>query len=288
MSQGGMNKTLRHVTVLEEAHNLLKRTSAGPGAEGADLAGKSVEMLANAIAEMRTYGEGFIIADQAPGLLDEAVIRNTNTKIILRLPDYTDRQLVGRAIGLNDDQIDELSKLKQGVAAVYQNDWVEAVLCQVDRFEPEPAEDFSKNCGKPLPSFTELPPYDAHSLLIELASGHLYVEPSDRRVLHAELPVKVKCLMFEYGKSTASDKTEKLAAVAYHFLNLEPAFKDAESVSDTAQRIRMIRSKLEPFTNELSEKEAAFILTLIAYVEMKRHPEQECMIYCLNKEGGIY
>lgn len=170
----------------------------------------------------------------------------------------------------------------------YQNDWVEAVLCQVDRFEPEPAEDFSKNCGKPLPSFTELPPYDAHSLLIELASGHLYVEPSDRRVLHAELPVKVKCLMFEYGKSTASDKTEKLATVAYHFLNLEPAFKDAESVSDTAQRIRMIRSKLEPFTNELSEKEAAFILTLIAYVEMKRHPEQECMIYCLNKEGGIY
>ena len=202
MSQGGMNETLRHVTVLEEAHNLLKRTSTVQGAVGADLAGKSVEMLANAIAEMRTYGEGFIIADQAPGLLDEAVIRNTNTKIILRLPDYTDRQLVGRAIGLNDDQIDELSKLKQGVAAVYQNDWVEAVLCQVDHFEPEPAEDFSKNCGKSLPSFTELPPYDAHSLLIELASGRLYVEPSDRRVLNAELPVKVKCLMFEYSETS--------------------------------------------------------------------------------------
>ena len=89
--------------------------------------------------------EKALSSDQAPGLLDEAVIRNTNTKIILRLPDYADRQLVGKAIGLNDDQIDELSKLKQGVAAVYQNDWVEAVLCQVDRFEPEPAEDFSKN-----------------------------------------------------------------------------------------------------------------------------------------------
>ena len=288
MSQGGMNKTLRHVTVLEEAHNLLKRTSAVQSAVGADLAGKSVEMLANAIAEMRTYGEGFIIADQAPGLLDEAVIRNTNTKIILRLPDYTDRQLVGKAIGLNDDQIDELSKLKQGVAAVYQNDWVEAVLCQVDRFEPEPAEDFSKNCGKPLPSFTELPPYDAHSLLIELASGRLYVEPSDRRVLHAELPVKVKCLMFEYGKSAASDKTEKLAAVAYHFLNSGHTFKETESVFDAARWMRTIRSKLEPFTKELSEKEVAFILTLIVYAEMKRHPEHECMIYCLNKEGEIY
>ena len=74
-------------------------------------------MLANSIAEMRTYGEGFIIADQAPGLLDMSVIRNTNTKIVLRLPDISDRELVGRAASLNDNQILELSKLKTGVAA---------------------------------------------------------------------------------------------------------------------------------------------------------------------------
>ena len=54
---------------------------------------------------MRTYGEGFIIADQAPGLLDMAVIRNTNTKVILRLPDQSDRELVGKAARLTDDQI---------------------------------------------------------------------------------------------------------------------------------------------------------------------------------------
>ena len=70
---------LRHLTVLEEAHNLLKRTSYDQGSDSANLLGKSVEMLANSIAEMRTYGEGFVIADQAPGLLDMAVIRNTNT-----------------------------------------------------------------------------------------------------------------------------------------------------------------------------------------------------------------
>ena len=56
-----MNAKLNHVTVLEEAHNLLKRTSTGQSSEGANLLGKSVEMLTNAIAEMRTYGEGFII-----------------------------------------------------------------------------------------------------------------------------------------------------------------------------------------------------------------------------------
>lgn len=134
MTQSSMNSSLRHITVLEEAHNLLKRTSAEQSSESADLTGKSVEMISNAIAEMRTYGEGFIIADQAPGLLDMAAIRNTNTKIILRLPDLEDRQLVGKAANLNDSQIDELAKLPCGVASVYQNEWIQPVLCKVVRF----------------------------------------------------------------------------------------------------------------------------------------------------------
>ena len=134
MCSSGMNSRLRHVTVLEEAHNLLRKTSAEQSQEGANLQGKSVEMLANAIAEMRTYGEGFIIADQAPGLLDMSVIRNTNTKIILRLPDEEDRKLVGKSVALKEAQIDELSKLPLGVAAVYQNEWPEAVLCKIEAY----------------------------------------------------------------------------------------------------------------------------------------------------------
>lgn len=131
----GNNAKLRHVTVLEEAHNLLRRTSSEQSQDSANLQGKAVEMLTNAIAEMRTYGEGFIIADQAPGLLDMAVIRNTNTKLILRLPDESDRLLVGKAAGLTEDQIPELARLDVGVAAVFQNHWLEPVLCKVDRFD---------------------------------------------------------------------------------------------------------------------------------------------------------
>lgn len=134
MTEGRINSPLRHVTVLEEAHNLLKRTSTEQSQDSGNLLGKSVEMLANAIAEMRTYGEGFIIADQSPGLLDLSVIRNTNTKIIMRLPDQDDRELVGRAANLNDDQITELARLPVGVAAVYQNNWIEPVLCQVEKY----------------------------------------------------------------------------------------------------------------------------------------------------------
>ena len=81
-----MNLPLRHITILEEAHHLLRRTSTAQSSEGSNVLGKSVEMISNAIAEMRSYGEGFVIVDQSPGLLDMSVMRNTNTKLILRLP----------------------------------------------------------------------------------------------------------------------------------------------------------------------------------------------------------
>ena len=130
-----MNSKLKHVTVLEEAHNILKRISNEQNSESSNVSGKSVEMLSNAIAEMRTYGEGFIIADQSPNAVDVSAIRNTNTKIIMRLPDEVDRRLAGKAAALKDEQLDEIAKLPKGVAVVYQNDWIEPVLCKINRFE---------------------------------------------------------------------------------------------------------------------------------------------------------
>ena len=102
-------------------------------------------MLSNAIAEMRTYGEGFIIADQSPGAVDISAIRNTNTKIIMRLPEESDRRISGKAAALKDNQIDEITRLPQGVAVVYQNDWLEPVLCKIDRFTGEEIEFLEKD-----------------------------------------------------------------------------------------------------------------------------------------------
>jgi len=129
----GTNCLLKHITILEEAHNLLRRTSTDQGQESANVQGKSVEMISNSIAEMRTYGEGFIIVDQSPTTVDISAIKNTNTKIIMRLPEFNDCEAVGHSIGLKDDQILELSKLDKGVAAIYQNNWLEAVLTKIDK-----------------------------------------------------------------------------------------------------------------------------------------------------------
>ena len=138
------NEGLRHITVLEEAHNLLKSTTAGTGES--NLIGKSVEMLTNTIAEIRTYGEGFIIVDQSPSSVDIAAIKNTNTKIVLRTPEANDREAVGHSMGLNEDQINEIAKLPSGVAVVYQNDWVSPVLTLIDK-----ADVVEKDYVNPIP-----------------------------------------------------------------------------------------------------------------------------------------
>ena len=92
-----------------------------------------MEMLTNTIAEIRTYGEGFVIVDQSPSSVDIAAIKNTNTKIVLRIPEANDREAVGRSIGLTEDQVNEIAKLPSGVAVVYQNDWINPVLTMINK-----------------------------------------------------------------------------------------------------------------------------------------------------------
>lgn len=131
MAKGAINSELKHITVLEEAHHLLPRVSTESSSEAGNIKGKAVEMLSNAIAEMRTYGEGFIIVDQSPNMLDISAIRNTNTKIIMRLSELDDRQDIGKSATLSEEQIDEIPKLDRGIAVIYQNGWEEAILCNI-------------------------------------------------------------------------------------------------------------------------------------------------------------
>lgn len=129
------NSSLKHLTILEEAHNILKNSKNLQSSAGNNVVAKSVEMIVNSIAEMRTYGEGFIIVDQSPTSVDIAAIKNTNTKIIMRLPEKEDCKLAGHAISLTENQVNELSKLETGIAVVMQNNWEQAVLSKIDKAE---------------------------------------------------------------------------------------------------------------------------------------------------------
>lgn len=266
VNASGGNLPLKHVTVLEEAHNILKRTSTEQSSEGANLLGKSVEMLANSIAEMRTYGEGFIIADQAPGLMDMSVIRNTNTKIILRLPDLGDRELVGHAAGLNDDQILELSRLKKFVAAIYQNNWLESVLCNIDtNFKKVPLYNYQgmKTTAVDKERFLEflLLPIEKRDEL-----DGKYVEGLVKDVYKLSIPAESKVAFIRYTKASDKNEIQKLRGqVVYHLFNSEIAFDLAKNKEGNIESwYDCIRETLDPAITLLNEEDQQKIVALLA------------------------
>lgn len=109
---------IRHLLVIEEAHRLLKNVQSGSG-ENADPRGAAVEFFCNMLAEMRSKGQGFVVADQIPSKLASDLIKNTNLKIVHRTVAEEERLLIGGAMNMTEEQIEALSTLKQGVAAVY-------------------------------------------------------------------------------------------------------------------------------------------------------------------------
>ena len=106
---------LKHVILIEEAHRLLKAIDAGSSRSQR----KAVSFFCDMLAEVRSYGQGFLIADQIPSKLASDIIKNTNLKIVHRTVSQQDRELIGNTMNMNERQISYLSTLKKGFAAVY-------------------------------------------------------------------------------------------------------------------------------------------------------------------------
>jgi hypothetical protein len=115
----GPHDNLQHVMLIEEAHRLLKNVPTAQSGESANPAGKAVEFFTNMLAEIRSYGQGFIIADQIPNKLAPEALKNTNLKIMHRIVAVDDRDSMGGAMNLDDIQKRHVTALGQGRAIVY-------------------------------------------------------------------------------------------------------------------------------------------------------------------------
>jgi uncharacterized protein len=127
-AEGPAAPGLRHLTVVEEAHRLLRQPAPG---EGGGPAAHAVEMFAGLLAEIRAYGEGLIIAEQIPSKLIPDVIKNTAVKIVHRLPAADDRDSVGATMNLTDEQSRYLVTLVPGEAAVFTDGMDYPVLARM-------------------------------------------------------------------------------------------------------------------------------------------------------------
>lgn len=124
---GNTTNRLSHLTVIEEAHRLLRRPD--PGATGASA--QAVEMFAALLAEVRAYGEGLIIVEQIPSKVVVDVIKNTAVKIVHRLPAEDDRKSVGATMNLDETQSRYVVSLEKGEGAVFADGMDRPLLVRI-------------------------------------------------------------------------------------------------------------------------------------------------------------
>jgi uncharacterized protein YcfJ len=121
---------LRHLLVLEEAHHLIRKPEGHTDTLARQLNGQ----LSSAFAELRAYGQGILVADQAPDMLDPSVIRNTNVKLVHRLLYDADCRAVGDSMGLDAEGQATLRRLATGEALLFQGGMPSPLHTRVDEW----------------------------------------------------------------------------------------------------------------------------------------------------------
>ena len=110
-------EALRHVIVVEEAHNVVGRYSVE--SDGANPRAVAAEYVTRMLAEVRALGEGIVVVDQLPSTVADTVIKNTGIKLAHRLTSSDDREGLGSTMLLDDVDTEELARLRVGEAFYY-------------------------------------------------------------------------------------------------------------------------------------------------------------------------
>jgi hypothetical protein len=110
------NKLL-HLTVIEEAHNLLLKPSIDTGNSG-NPQQVAADLFSNMLSEIRGYGQGVMIVDQIPSRLIQDAIKNTNYKIVHRLTAPDDCAVMASGLALREDQQKIIPALSVGDAII--------------------------------------------------------------------------------------------------------------------------------------------------------------------------
>lgn len=123
--------SLLHLLVIEEAHRLLKSPEPAGSSESGNAALQVVAVFTNMLAELRSFGEGFLIIEQIPSKLAPEVIKNTNTKFLHRMIAKDDKQLVGATMNLTQEQERFVTSLLPGDAVSFREGMDNPILIKV-------------------------------------------------------------------------------------------------------------------------------------------------------------
>ncbi len=156
---------LKNVIMLEEAHVLLDAdTNSGQGEANPSAIAQS--LVKRMLAEIRSYGVGLIIADQSPRKVSTDVVALTDMKMVFRLVEASDKQIIADSTNMLETQASRMTKLKPGEAFLFFNklDEPEEVITPNYRLENNISITLSDNGIKELSTYwnnkgQELRPY---------------------------------------------------------------------------------------------------------------------------------
>lgn len=111
---------LKNVILLEEAHVLLDADS-NVGQGDANPSAIAQGLVKRMLAEIRSYGVGIVIADQSPRKVSTDVVALTDMKMVFRLVESSDKQIIGDSTNMTETQIQRMAKLKPGEAFLFFN-----------------------------------------------------------------------------------------------------------------------------------------------------------------------
>ena len=125
-------KGLKHLLVIEEAHRLLKNASIENNGDIGNPKGKAVDHFTNMLAEMRSYGQGVIVAEQIPSKLAPDVIKNSSNKIVHRIVAKDDQENIANTIGIYMEDAISLGNSKVGYALCHKEGMAQPVIVKID------------------------------------------------------------------------------------------------------------------------------------------------------------
>lgn len=184
---------LKNVILLEEAHVLLDSDSNKSDGE-ANPSAIAQGLVKRMLAEIRSYGVGLIIADQSPRKVSADVVALTDMKMIFRLVESADKQIVSDSTNMSEAQSQRMSKLKPGEAFLFFNklDEPEEVVIPDYRLENNIRISLSDSSMKELSTYwrdkkEKLRPYPQCECCAYCSSGCDYY----RRVLAREIARRI-------------------------------------------------------------------------------------------------
>ncbi len=118
INSSSIGTNLKNVLMIDEAHVLLSPEERGDNSD-ISAGSSTVRSLQRMLKEIRAYGTGVIIADQSPSKVTHDIIAASDTKIVFRLVEASERRLIADSTNMDAEMEENLSCLQVGEAYVY-------------------------------------------------------------------------------------------------------------------------------------------------------------------------